>query len=184
MKTALLVMVFMLFGCATPVEPAYEKPTYEQAYNNRFIKANHSAAEALAKSVTVMLDKSQPIIVATLVNIDNLEASSTLGRTISEQLSSKLITMGYLVKEIKLRGTLFVKSNEGELLLSRELKEISTSHNAQAVVVGTYSNAGDYLYLSLKLINATSNVAIGAHDYALPVDTNVAKMLGIVLKNR
>ena len=170
MRALLLSMVFLISGCAS-------EPTYEAAADSQFIKANYAAAEALAKSVKVPLDKSAPIIVATLVNIDNLGSSSTLGRIVSEQLVSKLSSVGYTVKEVKLRGTLFVKSSEGEFLLSRELKEISASHNAQAVVVGTYSDAGDYVYLNLKLID-THNVVIGAHDYALPVNKLVGKMLG------
>ena len=171
MRALLLSMVFLLSGCAS------NEPNYELAADSQFIKANYAAAAALAKSVTVTLDKSAPIIVATLVNIDNLESSSSLGRIVSEQLVSKLSSIGYTVKEVKLRGTLFVKSSEGEFLLSRELKEISASHNAQAVVVGTYSDAGDYVYLNLKLID-THNVVIGAHDYALPVNKLVGKMLG------
>lgn len=170
MRAMLLSMMFLLSGCASG-------PTYESAADSQLIKANYAAAEALAKSVKVNLDKSAPVIVATLVNIDNLESSSTLGRMVSEQIVSRLSSIGYMVKEVKLRGSLFVKSSEGEFLLSRELKEISASHNAQAVVVGTYSDAGDWVYLNLKLIDI-HNIIIGAHDYVLPVTQPVGKMLG------
>lgn len=115
---------------------------------------------------------------ATLVNINNLEQSSTLGRTVSEQVGTRLANMGYAVKEVKLRGTLFVKSDTGELLLSRELKDISASHKAQAVVVGTYSYANEYVYLNIKLVDV-NNTIISGYDYALPVEPIIKSMLGV-----
>ena len=75
--------------------------------------------------------------------------------------------MGYMVKELKLRGTLFVKSSTGELLLSRELKDISAAHKAQAVIVGTYSDADTHIYIHLKLLDENSNIMAG-YDYSMP----------------
>lgn len=160
MSKKLLAILLLLAGCA-------ENPKYYTAEDSQFIKANYTAAESLAKASSIPLDKSAPIVVATLVNIDNLEQSSTLGRTVSEQVGTRLANMGYAVKEVKLRGTLFVKSNTGELLLSRELKDISASHKAQAVVVGTYSYANEYIYINIKLVDV-GNTILSGYDYAIP----------------
>lgn len=169
MKKTLFAIVLLLSGCAT-------QPKYYTSADSQLIKANYTAAESLIKASRTPLDKDAPIIVATLVNIDNLEQSSTLGRTISEQVASKLANMGYTVKEVKLRGTLFVKLSTGELLLSRELKDISASYKAQAVVVGTYSDASEYLYLNLKLVDADNNIRAG-YDYAIPSNPLVNNLL-------
>jgi len=171
MKTLLLAALLILSGCAE----LSGSSKYYTASDSQFIKANYMAAESLAKTSVIPLNKSAPIIVATLVNIDNLEQSSTLGRTVSEQVASRLANMGYTVKEVKLRGTLFVKSSTGELLLSRELKDISTSYKAQAVVVGTYSDAREYFYLNLKLVDTESNIRSG-YDYAIPANPLVRSM--------
>lgn len=173
MKKTLLVISLLLSGCAG----MSGESRYYTAADSQFIKANYSAAESLAKTSTSPLDKSASIIVATLVNIDILEQSSTLGRTVSEQVATKLANMGYTVIEAKLRGTLFVKSDAGELLLSRELKDISASHKAQAVVVGTYSYAHEYIYLNLKLVGV-NNTILSGYDYAIPVNPIVKSMLG------
>jgi TolB-like protein len=167
MNKTLLAILLLLSGCAA-------QPTgsiYNTAADSQFIKANYMAAESLVKTSLTALDKSAPIVVATLVNIDSLEQSSTLGRTITEQVASRLANMGYTVKEVKLRGTLFVKSSTGELLLSRELKEISVSHKAQAMVVGTYSDANAYVYVNLKLVDV-NNTIISGYDYVMPADYN------------
>lgn len=170
-----LVALLMLSGCAlsgTGRAPApYEADT-------RLVVTSHLAVDRLLASVQALrpLDRQQPIIVASLVDIDSLQSSS-LGRTISEQLSSQLANSGYHVIELKLRGSIFVKSGEGELLLSRELKEITTSHQAQAVLVGTYSQAINNVYVTIKLVGVTDNQVIAANDYVLPVDTNVRSLL-------
>lgn len=173
MNKVFFAILLLLSGCVA-------QPTgssYNTAADSQFIKANYMAAESLVKTSLTALDKTAPIIVATLVNIDNLEQSSTLGRAVSEQVASRLANMGYMVKEVKLRGTLFVKSSTGELLLSRELKDISASHKAQAVVVGTYSDANTHVFLNLKLVNVNNNIIAG-YDYAMPADyNNVARSM-------
>jgi TolB-like protein len=182
MKKSLLAIPFLLLaGCAdmpsnTPPPPP---PKYITAADSDFIRANYAAAESLVNTAMGALDKSSPIIVATVVNIDNLEQSSTLGRSVSEQVASKLANMGYSVKEVKLRGTLFIKSSTGELLLSRELKDISALHKAQAVVVGTYSDAREYLYLNLKLVDANTNNIRSGYDYGIPVSSSMKSMIGV-----
>lgn len=178
MKKTWLTILLLLSGCAdTPSSPPLPPPKYLTAADSDFIKANYTAAESLVKTSLGTLDKSAPIIVATLVNIDSLEKSSTLGRTVSEQVATRLANMGYTVKEMKLRGTLFIKSSTGELLLSREVKDISALHKAQAVVVGTYSDAREYLYLNLKLVDANNNIRSG-YDYAIPASPLVRNMFG------
>jgi len=107
MKTLLLAVLLILSGCAE----LSGSSKYYTASDSQFIKANYMAAESLAKTSLLPLDKSAPIVVATLVNIDNLEQSSTLGRTVSEQVASKLANMGYTVKEVKLRGYVVCKIN-------------------------------------------------------------------------
>ncbi len=138
---------------------------------------NYHAADRLMASARPVLDRSAPIIVATFVSIDDLNRSSTLGRLISEQVSAKITQLGYTVIELKLRGTLFIKRSEGEMLLSREVREISASHNAQAVIVGTYAEAATHIWINMKAVGAENNEIVGAHDYALPLTPNLRSML-------
>lgn len=178
MKKIAIAILLLLSGCESVPSSSLPPPSkYLTAVDSDFIKANYAAADALVKTPLGTVDKYGPIIVATLVNIDSLEQSSTLGRAVSEQVATRLANLGYTVKEVKLRGTLFVKSSTGELLLSRELKDISAFHKAQAVVVGTYSDAREYLYLNLKLVDANNNILSG-YDYGIPASPQVRNMFG------
>lgn len=168
-----LAGVLMLFaGCAGDL-------TYLDAKVDPFIVTNYKAVDVMVASVKAgghALPPDATIMVGTLVNIDSLAESSRLGRTVSEQVQARLTQRGYQVIELKLRGSLFVKKDQGELLLSREVQNLRANHRAEAVVVGTYSIAKQFVYVNLKMVDA-NNVAVGAHDYTLPLDRNVRALL-------
>lgn len=153
--------------------------TYLDAKVDPFISTNYKATDALVDSVRSggrALPNDATVMVGTLVSIDALAESSRLGRTVAEQVQARLTQRGYGVIELKLRGALFIKKDQGELLLSREVQDLRANHKAEAVVVGTYSVAKQFVYVNLKMVDA-NNVAVGAHDYTLPLDRNVRALL-------
>jgi TolB-like protein len=168
----LLVMLCVISGCAS---------FSGSSCNDRddcLTQANYRAIDQLLESIPPAraLNKHQPVIVASLVNIDDLN-SSRLGRMLSEQLATRLTKNGYAVVELKLRDSIFVKQLQGELLLSREIKDITLTHKAQAVLVGTYAESTGQIYLTIKLVGMADNLVISAQDYLLPLDSNVRSLL-------
>lgn len=170
-KLLLTALLLILAGCCDVV-------TYSDAKKDPFIATNYKAADALVASANAkgQFKPGTILLVATLVDVDKLTESSRLGRIVSEQLRARLTQSGYAVVETELRGNLLIKKDTGELLLSREMKDIGKTYNAQAVVVGTYAVASKYVYVSLKVIGDDNN-ALGAYDYALPMNRNVWKLL-------
>lgn len=142
------------------------------------MSASYQAVDEMLSAIPAgkRLPKERPILVATLVDIDTL-SGSRFGRTVSEHLATRLTKSGFKVVEMKLRETIFVKQSEGELMLSREIRDIGRSHEAQAVLVGTYSESRGRVYMTVKLVGAADGVVIAAHDYLLPVDSNVRALL-------
>ena len=139
------------------------------------IEANHRAVDALLANAP--LDAQHPVMVATLVQVDRLGESSRLGRIFSEQIAGRMVQRGVRVVELKLRDSVALQRDQGELLLSREVREVSQSHDAQAVVVGTYAASASALYISLKLVTPVGNTVVAAHNYAVPMDENVRVLL-------
>ncbi len=185
MKRAILTIAMattaLLSACTTAQQQASTSSGGAPSINYQmspFIRANYQAADALSTSANQRreIPKQVPILVATLVNIDSLTESSRLGRIISEQLQARLAQHGYSVVELKLRDNLFVKQDQGELLLSREIKDITTSHKAQAVVVGTYAVASNSVFINLKMVG-NDNILLGSHDYSLEVNPDTKAML-------
>lgn len=139
------------------------------------IERNDRATDALL--LDARLDARQPVLVATLVNVDRLTESSRLGRIFSEQIAGRMVQRGLRVTEVKLRERLALQRDQGELLLSREVREVSQAQNAQAVVVGTYAVSATMLYITLKLVNPEGNAVVAAHNYAVPVNDDVRTLL-------
>ena len=139
------------------------------------IEANHRAVDALLANAP--LDAQHPVMVATLVQVDRLGESSRLGRIFSEQIAGRMVQRGVRVVELKLRDSVALQRDQGELLLSREVREVSQAQNAQAVVVGTYAVSASVVYISLKLVNPVGNTVVAAHNYAVPMDENVRALL-------
>ena len=187
MKTKLLSLLALwavLGGCtATTVSTA---SAYSGTQVDRILVSTNSAVDKLVEQVapqTGSRDQTQnfnlnaPIIVATLVNVDSLESSSRLGRSLSEVIASRLTQRGFRIIEVKLRGSLYVKKSQGELLLSREMSQIVKEHMAPAVVVGTYAPAEDFVVVNIKLVSADDQVVLAASSYGLELDWNLRSML-------
>jgi TolB-like protein len=171
MRASLVAMVLLvLTGCAHTGN--------DYVGNNPFIPANYRAADALLMQLNNSLPAgNSTLIVATLVNIDALENSSTLGRLVSEQILTRFTLAGYRMIEMKFRSNIYMLQGQGELMLTREIHELASSHSAQAVIVGTYGESKDYIFVNLKVIQPQTNVVLAVHDYALPLDDNTRSML-------
>ena len=143
---------------------------YYDSKDSNLIRGNYAATDTLVAGGKVS-PAGGPLVVATVVDIDQLDRSSTLGRLISEHVASRLAQKGYTVAEVKLREPVYTRRPDGELTLSREVRDASVKHGAQAVVVGTYASdtRGTYglVFVSLKVVHAGDNTILGASDYAL-----------------
>jgi TolB-like protein len=169
-KLASLLCAVVLTACATG-------PTYQAAETSEFTKANYAAVEKLVEATAVPVAKNAPLLIATMVNIDSLRQSSRFGRLISEQIATRLTQLGYNVVEMKLRNDVYIREGAGELLLSRDVRDLSKNYNAQVVVVGNYAVAAGYVYLTLKAVTVTDNRVVGAVNYLLPLTENNRALL-------
>ena len=173
-----LAAAAVLAGCnSAPQNVGRAEPTYQEAATAPLLQNSREAVSKLTAGFDLNALGGGPVLVATVVNVNDLSRSAPLGRTLSEQYASQMAAIGFNVKEVKLRGDIFVKEGAGELLLSREIKDIARSYNASLVLVGTYSPAANFTYVSLKLVRTEDSRIIRGHDYALPNDRDVQRLL-------
>jgi len=166
-----LFLFLLLSGCSGNIQ------------DRNLVSASYKAAdELLDNSREIHLYPNKPILVASFVDIDNVQRSSTLGRIIAEQIGSRLVQQGYKIVEVKLRtSSIFVRGvrneDEGEFLLSRELQDISLQHDAHAVVVGTYAKGREQAYVTAKLVRTKDSIILSSYDYSLPLGPNTKSLL-------
>ena len=173
---AALLLPLALAGCAWFSNKPPEND-YASTSQNQFVGANYRAADALLAQLNGRVAGDRPLIMATVVNIDALDQSSTLGRLVSEQLSTRLAQGGLSMVEMKLRSNVYLKRNQGELMLTREIGEVATAHNAQAIVVGSYAETSDMVFINVKVIQPNTNFVLAGHDYVLAKEAIVRSML-------
>ena len=139
------------------------------------LQANQQAVDKLLEQAPMA--PGARLLVATLVDVDRLGASSRFGRMSSEQIAGRLVQRGVPVVEARLRETLALEPGEGELLLSRQLREVSQAHQASMALVGTYAASPRQVYVSLKLVRPEGNVVVAAQDYAVPMTVEMRGLL-------
>lgn len=169
----LLAGSLALSGCAQYYYGDAAGPGFGLA--GSLVDANQQAADALLQNAP--LNPNQPVLVGTLVSVDRLGESSRFGRLVSEQIAGRLTQRGLRVTEVRLRESLAMQPEQGELLLSRELRNVGRAHDAQAVVAGTYAVSANQVFVSLKLVRAPGSDVLAAHNYVLPIDSNVRALL-------
>lgn len=157
-----LMVFWLLAGCTT------------ESYQPSLIEFTYPAADRLVFNLGQGIDEKkqplrmdQPLLVASFVELDNLEKTSTFGRLVAEQMASRLTQKGFSLVELKLREQLYIQAGAGEFALSREVQKISREQNAQGVLVGTYSVVQDFVYVSVKIVRGDGRV-YAAHDFAIP----------------
>ena len=170
--------VALLSGCVSNTV-TYTDPTYAEAAAHPFVALNKDAISKLVAGFDHGPTGNTPVLVATIVNVNDMRRTAPLGRTLSEQYASHMATAGFNVKEMKLRGDVFIKEETGELLLSREIKDIARVHNANYGLVGTYSSAANFTYVSLKFVRTEDSRIIRGYDYALPNDKDINRLLQV-----
>lgn len=154
-----------LAGCASQPNDFDEMPL---AVASSSIYRVQAATDNLASALKRANLGSAPVLVASLVRVDNLKASSTMGKIVGEQIGARLAARGIPVHEVKLRDSLFVSERGGEFILSREAKDLSAAYRAKVVVAGTYAVSGNQVLVTLKAIDANTGVVVAGNSFSVP----------------
>jgi TolB-like protein len=171
--SALLVMT----GCGV-TEQTEPVPEPDMARPQVDIElASYGAVDHLVETARAPLSPDKPIIVTSMVDNGDLTRSSPLGRLIAEQMATRLASAGYTVREVRFGATLKVRPGTGELVLSRDLRDISRSVGAQAVIAGTYTPASSRVFVTTKMIHGISGDLLSAVDFELPMQGDVKSLL-------
>jgi TolB-like protein len=169
-------LAVLLSGCVTSLHSKGD-----------LLNSTRHAADRLAKNLDQpIVPDGGCILVASMVNVDDMNDSSSFGRIASEQIASALSREPHMfpIAEVRLRQNIFLKEQAGEFLLSREAIDVSKKHDAQALLVGTYAVGHESVYVSARIVNPLSNEIVSSYDFSVPFDDNTKTLLGYVRIHR
>lgn len=133
--------------------------------------------KALIANASEVVADEYVVAVSTFVSLDNLYATSSLGRFLGEQMLSTLQQAGLEVIEVRKTPGMMVSPYHGEYALSRSMDELGLVQAAQAVVVGTYTVAGQEIFVNARLLRNDDNRVLSSASMVLPIDAMTANLL-------
>jgi TolB-like protein len=175
----LFLFVLVTNGCSDFNGTRFEKYLGK---DTNLIDLSYEIAETLVDTSLPPLvprHPDMPIMVTTFVDNNDLNKTSKLGRLLQEHIASKIVQLGYTVREIKLANTIRIEPKSGETILSRELARISNEIKAQAILVGTVSRTDHMLYISARLVAPENKNIIATYDHQLYMDNNLLAMFNL-----
>ncbi len=145
--------------------------------------ANYEAAETLASNLKAQkIDPDELIVLSTFVDVDDLGRSTTLGRLIPQQISSRLAQKGWRTVEIKdMPPQIEVREGSGEFALSRRVEPVNKRDTGYAVLAGTYAVGANTVMVNARIIRSKDHVVLAGADYDLPATLNVQKLAEVDL---
>ncbi|MBI4667133.1 MAG: hypothetical protein HY751_12080 [Nitrospinae bacterium] len=108
--------------------------------------------------------KSGSVAVATFVDINHMYKAATFGRYVGEQMINELSGLGFRVMELRATPDILVDVRLGEMGLSREAHRLMQNSGADAVLVGTYTKAGETVVVSGRLVFPKNRQVVGVGD--------------------
>lgn len=121
--------------------------------------------------------KEYAVAVSTFVNLNNLYRTSSLGRYLSEQLVGELHRATIDVLDVRKTPGLMISQENGEYSLSRDMDELSYVHQADAVLVGTYTFVDERLFINARLLNSADGRVLASASAESPVGSIIAQLL-------
>lgn len=121
----------------------------------------------------------QRLILTTIVDLDNLYATTRFGRTLTEALSTSLFRHGFGVVEVRKSAELLIRDNSGELMLTRDAGLLARQQQAAAILTGTYSLTPGTVILNLKLLDAASQQVLSVAGLELQRSNSINHLLAM-----
>ncbi len=124
------------------------------------------------------LRNSITIMATVPVNINNLEVSNALARQMSEEISRWFVSAGYRVQEIRKGKEIVFQKKQGEMLLTRDTKQLAQRHvSSVAVLAGTYVVTPKQVRFTMRLLHTPSNEVIAMSTATVPITPDVRPLL-------
>lgn len=181
-KLALSFAVISLLSGCSAAALIGELPLYEEGSN--MVAPNHTAADIVAQQLQKRVHTGQPIIVQDFWNNHAPQHMTPLGRVIPEQISTRLIQLGYQIiqpRYAQQTAQTIDPNSSPELFLAGQ--QLSTANLAKytasphVILSGSYTKSTDHVKVHVRMTDSTSGIFIAAYDYELPITREVEELM-------
>jgi TolB-like protein len=176
---------------AAAEQAAAQKAAAEQAAAQRAAPRVLTEAEQFQEVVNQLANQlnrnmgrrtGQKFIVTSFTALDRISEGSDLGQMLSESLINQLQIRGWDLVELRLTDTVSV-NKAGEFGLSREHRRLKEQFQANGIITGTFSVAGQNILLNARVMNYESGAVVSSAQVRLPM-TGMVEELTYSKKNQ
>lgn len=130
--------------------------------------------------------KNQEIGILSFANLNNLEEVEPLGRLLQERLSHALFDLGFRIVEIRRGKEIFFVPLTGELNLTRLKEKLKRTEFSEikALVMGTYIDAGDYIYVRSQLVDLENSLIRASGEIKIKKGEYLDKLIRMEKKKK
>lgn len=120
----------------------------------------------------------QWVVVTTPTDLNNMGQATALSRVMAEELGSAMTSKGYYVQEVRKTSELIFDKAQGEFMLSRDVKTLSTRRfQSTLVVAGTYVASPSGVRFNVEVIDARNNDVLAKTSRVIPMNSTVAYLM-------
>ncbi len=163
-RKALLVLTCAAFGGVlggcTAVALMKEAGDYIRLGDVNIKEKNYIAADYLAGLTHATVNKRAIIVPEPLMHANNSGMTSPFGYLVTEQIGSRFAQLGYNVQ-----------------IPDKNNPAAGVDPRKGIALRGTYLPSGGAANISLRLVNRATNQILGAYDYTLPVNGEIAELM-------
>lgn len=149
---------------------------YHYVYDDDWVEVSYEAVDELLLNLKQPLPKGSLVVINSLVNVNDLGQTLPFGRIVSDQISSSMHRAGYRVMGMELPTEIFSKNDAGILELPEKTKEALNAVHANALVIGTYAAGRKNVYLSLRVVEISTQNIISSTDYSVKMGPDATVM--------
>jgi TolB-like protein len=162
----------LLAGCA---QMHKNLETFPQLFNPKVnvTEYNYGAADALIGQAKSSLSLNMPISIGVLqpVNLKPNEKTPPFGKVTADQIGTRLVQLGYNVRDTGLTVSEATQTNE------REWIERGQESGADALITGNYTISDYDVLVNLRLIGLKNGRVLAATDYRMPLGSDTYQLL-------
>ncbi|WP_280548985.1 MULTISPECIES: FlgO family outer membrane protein [unclassified Halomonas] len=167
----LLLFLLGLTGCAQ-----HEGALYNAPPEPGLADALDDAMRDMVAAFPELTDQG-PMITASFIDVDGTGRASPFDRIAAELSAAALAREGVPVRELLLEGGQLLEVSGSDGLLSRRVRRLGEWEGARTLLIGTYAQGHDRLYLALRVVELRTNRVLGSSSLSLTLDGNLRELL-------
>ncbi len=171
-RVALFLLVTLLAGCSS-----YYR--YKEVKDDDWIEVSYTVVDQLLLNLKQPLPRGSLVVVNSLVNVNDLGQTLPFGRIVSDQITSAMHRAGYRVMGMELPTEIFAKNEAGILSLPEKTRQALNDVHANALVLGTYAAGQKNVYVSLRVVELSTQNVISSTDYSILMGPDAKRLTSL-----